>query len=60
VDKLRRAAVAVRVRNVQCQFGLVGKRSEPVQERIEDDPQWLPAGPDHRTNELGVMRFQKG
>jgi hypothetical protein len=60
IKQLRRAAVAVRIRNVLCQFGLVDKRSEPFQERIEDDPQWLPSGPDPHNDEMGVMRFQKG
>jgi cyclophilin family peptidyl-prolyl cis-trans isomerase len=48
------------VRNFLCQFGLAGKRSERFRAPIEDDPPWLPSGPDHRANEMGVMRFQKG
>jgi cyclophilin family peptidyl-prolyl cis-trans isomerase len=43
-----------------CQFGLAGKRSEQFQQSLRDDPQWLPAGPDHRLNKLGVKRFAKG
>jgi peptidyl-prolyl cis-trans isomerase A (cyclophilin A) len=43
-----------------CQFGLAGKRSEQFQQSLVDDPQWLPAGPDHRLNKLGVKRFAKG
>jgi peptidyl-prolyl cis-trans isomerase A (cyclophilin A) len=43
-----------------CQFGLAGKRSEQFQQSLLDDPQWLPAGPDHRLNKLGVKRFAKG
>jgi cyclophilin family peptidyl-prolyl cis-trans isomerase len=45
-----------------CQFGLNGvpDAMQPFQSVIPDDPNWLPEGPDHRQNELGVKRFQKG
>jgi cyclophilin family peptidyl-prolyl cis-trans isomerase len=46
-----------------CQFGLKGKLSE--EERhfshpIPDDKPWLPKGPTHRKNKVGVKRFAKG
>jgi peptidyl-prolyl cis-trans isomerase A (cyclophilin A) len=45
-----------------CQFGLNGvpEAMQPFQSTIPDDPNWLPEGPDHRQNDLGVKRFQKG
>jgi cyclophilin family peptidyl-prolyl cis-trans isomerase len=48
------------VKNFLCQFGLAGARSVRFESSIKDDPQWLPAGPEHRQNERGVKRFQKG
>ena len=48
-----------------CQFGLAGIPSynEPYTGKnniLPDDKNWLPEGPDHRKNELGVKRFAKG
>lgn len=45
-----------------CQFGLNGNPDmmKPFKDSIPDDPNWLPEGKDHRHNELGVRRFQKG
>jgi cyclophilin family peptidyl-prolyl cis-trans isomerase len=48
-----------------CQFGIAGDpllNSEYVGagKNLKDDPNWLPEGPTHRTNELGVKRFSKG
>lgn len=48
-----------------CQFGLAGDPSYNKEyvgqgKNLEDDPNWLPEGPAHRTNDLGVKRFAKG
>ena len=47
-----------------CQFGIAGIPSynKPYngKNQLKDDPNWLPEGPTHRTNELGVKRFGKG
>ena len=43
-----------------CQFGLAGEYSKFFKDSLPDDPQWLPAGPDHRVNAVGVKRFQRG
>lgn len=53
------------VRNFLCQFGLAGDPSYNAEYKgkknsLPDDPNWLPEGPSHRTNELGVKRFAKG
>jgi len=56
------------IRNFLCQFGLAGERSKQYKGRIQDDPQWLPAGPEHRQHMLkredgtafSVRRFPKG
>ena len=50
------------VENFLCQFGLNGRPDamKPFKKSIPDDPNWLPEGPDHRENKLGVKRFQKG
>ena len=45
-----------------CQFGLAG---DPVltkmySQPILDDVQWLPAGPNHRENALGIRRYPAG
>ncbi len=53
------------VRNFICQFGLAGDPSyneeyKGKKNALPDDPNWLPEGPSHRTNELGVKRFAKG
>lgn len=45
-----------------CQFGLNGvpDKMKPFRGTLPDDPNWLPEGKDHRENEMGVKRFQKG
>ena len=45
-----------------CQFGIAGIPSlnKPYNGNLKDDPNWLPEGPTHRKNELGVKRFGKG
>lgn len=50
------------VKNFLCQFGIAGIPSynKPFNKNLPDDPNWLPEGPTHRTNELGVKRFGKG
>jgi hypothetical protein len=50
------------VRSFLCQFGgwPASARNGYIQDPIVDEPQWLPSGPDHRVNEWGVTRFQKG
>jgi cyclophilin family peptidyl-prolyl cis-trans isomerase len=48
------------VPNFLCQFGLAGSKSKRFENALKDDPQWLPAGPNHRRNEQGVKRFQRG
>jgi cyclophilin family peptidyl-prolyl cis-trans isomerase len=46
--------------NFLCQFGLAGPASKDFDSRLPDDPNWLPEGPDHRTNAEGVKRFAQG
>jgi cyclophilin family peptidyl-prolyl cis-trans isomerase len=46
--------------NFICQFGLAGPASKDFDSRLPDDPNWLPEGPDHRTNAEGVKRFAQG
>lgn len=49
------------IRNFICQFGIAGDPSYNKDYRsFKDDPNWLPEGPTHRTNALGVKRFAKG
>jgi peptidyl-prolyl cis-trans isomerase A (cyclophilin A) len=48
------------IHNFLCQFGLAGKASEQFSASIRDDPNWLPEGPTHRENSLGVKRFSRG
>ncbi|KAL3797836.1 hypothetical protein HJC23_006874 [Cyclotella cryptica] len=63
------------LRNFICQFGIAGDPSYNQEyvgrgKNLKDDPnltpdlgpnmQWLPEGPSHRTNELGVKRFARG
>ena len=48
------------VSNFLCQFGLNGFISSQFGTQLPDDPNWLPPGKEHRQNELGVKRFQKG
>lgn len=45
-----------------CQFGLNSKPkwSKAFRETLPDDPNWLPEGPNHRTNSKGVARFAIG
>jgi cyclophilin family peptidyl-prolyl cis-trans isomerase len=48
------------VHNFLCQFGLAGGRSRQFKASIVDDPQWLPEGPEHRSNDAGAKRFARG
>ncbi|KAL7528608.1 hypothetical protein ACHAXR_002529 [Thalassiosira sp. AJA248-18] len=53
------------IKNFLCQFGIAGDPSynEPYIGKnniLKDDTNWLPEGPTHRKNELGVKRFGKG
>jgi len=49
------------VQNFICQFGIAGDPSVNKHYRnFQDDPNWLPEGPKHRKNEVGVKRFAKG
>ena len=47
------------VRIFLCQFGLAGLASREWASRLEDDPNWLPEGKEHRQNSLGVKRFAR-
>ena len=50
------------VKGFLCQFGIhsdTSKRPE-FNSHLEDDVNWLPEGPDHRTNVDGIKRFAKG
>ncbi|KAL3917892.1 MAG: hypothetical protein SGILL_004498 [Bacillariaceae sp.] len=48
--------------NFLCQFGLSSSKDKrkDFDKTIQDDPNWLPEGPDHRENALGVKRFALG
>ena len=48
------------IKNFLCQFGLAGPPSKEFDQRMPDDPQWLPAGPKSRVNDNGVKRFAHG
>jgi peptidyl-prolyl cis-trans isomerase A (cyclophilin A) len=48
------------VHNFLCQFGLAGEASRQFPGSIPDDPNWVPEGPTHRENSLGVKRFSRG
>mmetsp|Transcript_24342 Transcript_24342/g.43889 ORF Transcript_24342/g.43889 Transcript_24342/m.43889 type:complete len:163 (+) Transcript_24342:498-986(+) len=53
------------MKNFLCQFGIAGIPSynKPYSGKaniLKDDPNWLPEGPSHRKNDLGVKRFGKG
>lgn len=52
------------IKHFLCQFGIAGDPSLNAQyggkNNLKDDPNWLPEGPSHRKNELGVKRFAKG
>ncbi|KAL7446300.1 hypothetical protein ACHAXM_010380 [Skeletonema potamos] len=51
------------VKGFLCQFGIAGipEYNKPYAKHcLQDDKNWLPEGPAHRTNELGVKRFSKG
>ncbi|KAL9183850.1 hypothetical protein ACHAXT_004706 [Thalassiosira profunda] len=52
------------IKGFLCQFGIAGDptRNKPYggKNNLQDDPNWLPEGPTHRHNELGVKRFGKG
>ncbi|KAL7497080.1 hypothetical protein ACHAWT_008456, partial [Skeletonema menzelii] len=53
------------VKGFLCQFGIAGipeynKSYNGRKHSLQDDTNWLPEGPTHRTNELGVKRFSKG
>jgi cyclophilin family peptidyl-prolyl cis-trans isomerase len=60
-DFFRRKVALMRcLSNFLCQFGLAGLASKEFDSRLPDDPNWLPEGPDHRTNAEGVKRFAQG
>jgi cyclophilin family peptidyl-prolyl cis-trans isomerase len=50
------------IKGFLCQFGIAGKAefNNQYNKNLQDDKNWLPEGPSHRTNELGVKRFGKG
>ena len=48
------------VHNFLCQFGLAGPPSKEFDNRLADDPNWLPEGPEHKVNSDGVKRFAQG
>mmetsp|Transcript_9776 Transcript_9776/g.19863 ORF Transcript_9776/g.19863 Transcript_9776/m.19863 type:complete len:306 (+) Transcript_9776:137-1054(+) len=48
------------LKNFLCQFGLAGAASKQFDARIQDDPNWLPEGPDYKVNAAGVKRFARG
>ena len=50
------------VKNWLCQFGIAGDPAvdKIFNKRMNDDPQWLPLGPDHRKNSEEVNRFARG
>lgn len=48
------------VKHFLCQFGLAGEFSKQFGKSIQDDPNWLPEGREHWTNEEGVSRFALG
>jgi cyclophilin family peptidyl-prolyl cis-trans isomerase len=53
------------IKNFLCQFGIAGIPSynKPYNGKgnlLIDDRNWLPEGPTHRKNALGVKRFSKG
>ncbi|KAG7366828.1 cyclophilin type peptidyl-prolyl cis-trans isomerase [Nitzschia inconspicua] len=50
------------IKNFLCQFGLNASKEKlkDFDETIEDDPNWLPEGPTHRENALGIKRFAQG
>jgi cyclophilin family peptidyl-prolyl cis-trans isomerase len=45
-----------------CQFGLSGdpNATKHFQDRIQDDPPWLPTGKEHRQTPEGVKRYPPG
>lgn len=50
------------IKNFICQFGInsdphLSKKFRPA---INDDPNWLPEGKEHRKNDKGVARFARG
>jgi cyclophilin family peptidyl-prolyl cis-trans isomerase len=47
------------IHNWLCQFGLAGEASRQFQATLQDEPNWLPEGPTHRENSLGVKRFSR-
>jgi cyclophilin family peptidyl-prolyl cis-trans isomerase len=50
------------MKNFLCQFGIAGtpELNKRHGQNLVDDPNWLPEGPTHRTNDQGVKRFAKG
>jgi hypothetical protein len=49
------------LKNFLCQFGIAGEPSlNRKYKSIQDDPNWLPKGPTHMTNEYGTKRYAKG
>mmetsp|Transcript_23205 Transcript_23205/g.33941 ORF Transcript_23205/g.33941 Transcript_23205/m.33941 type:complete len:320 (+) Transcript_23205:49-1008(+) len=56
-----RVALMRCIHNFICQFGIAGIPSlNKSYKTIKDDPNWLPEGPTHKTNEFGTKRFSKG
>ncbi|GFH54024.1 hypothetical protein CTEN210_10500 [Chaetoceros tenuissimus] len=49
------------IKNFLCQFGIAGDPSlNKKYKSFEDDPNWLPEGPTHMTNEYGTFRYARG
>jgi cyclophilin family peptidyl-prolyl cis-trans isomerase len=50
------------LRKFLCQFGLTAdpEVTKPYGHSFDDDPNWLPEGPDFKQNKDGVQRFAKG
>jgi cyclophilin family peptidyl-prolyl cis-trans isomerase len=48
------------IKNFLCQFGLGSKLQHQFHTSIQDDPNWIPEGPKHRVNSIGVKRYNTG
>ncbi len=50
------------IKGFLCQFGLNSDHTltKKFEKSIPDDPNWLPEGPSHRQNDMGVKRFAQG